>query len=187
MPATRTYPDKPEPEEIETFDGITMVSGTHLILSCTGTIRGTSCAIGIYSGPRPVSGALKTHNKCQILPPNYPQLLQVAELHAATMALDIAEEIIATGEIVDVVVLKVTSAAVHDGMVAWIDTWVPDGAGGYKTAAGGTVANGVHFARLDERIREFELKTQALVQFWLVKKGQNLEAEALATRAYIVD
>ena len=72
------------------------------------------------------------------------------------------------------------SAYVHNSMVSWVDRWLWNG---WQASTEGTVTNFRFFKELHERICEFEQNGMP-VQFWLVERAQNDDADRLANQAY---
>jgi ribonuclease HI len=129
-------------------------------------------SIGIFFGP----GCERNYG--EELPDDLPATNQVAELYAATTA--IQDTIDHEGDRKLCKLLIVTdSKYVVDGISDWIWKWKRNG---WKTSNGTAVTNRDGFEELDRLVKQLEAKDTD-VWFWHVPRALNREADRLAKEA----
>ncbi|KAJ7606632.1 ribonuclease H-like domain-containing protein, partial [Roridomyces roridus] len=140
--------------------------------ACAG--NGTPSAragVGVFFGPN------SPHNLSE--PITGTQTSQRAEILAATKALQQASLLLRDVLTVGKVVLICDSQYVVGAMTEWVFGWQDNG---WKNAAGKPVQNKAEFQALDKLIES--LQEDGLdVEFWLVGRGDNTQADELARGA----
>ncbi|KAI1826275.1 ribonuclease H-like protein [Xylaria intraflava] len=149
----------------------------------SGTLRATKSAFGVFFGPSRHNLALRVPDT-----PGYSHTGQRAELNAAIAAITASESVIRRGGqwhcegcpkpcVVNHLVIKSDSAYLVEGMTAHIEKWRENG---WRTAKNTKVKNQDLWTELYERVHTLHTDTGATVDFWLVPRDQNKDADRLA-------
>ena len=151
-----------------------------------GTDKAVKSACGVYFGP---GTSHEQRNLAYRIPddPDYAHTSQRAELHAALFALYAAKEYVAHGGqwncddcvepcSVKHVVIKSDSAYLVNSTIGPLEKWALNG---WRTAKKTPVKNRDLWEAMIHRLADLET-LGALVQFWLVPRKDNKEADELA-------
>ncbi|KAI0412934.1 ribonuclease H-like protein [Xylaria grammica] len=149
-----------------------------------GTPHATKSAGGVFfARGSPENLAFRVADK-----PGYPHTSQRAELSAAIVAIKISEKYVYNGGQWDCedcptpcavahLVIKSDSAYLVNGMTAHVEKWRQNG---WRTAKGTEVKNRDLWTKLDNRVCSLYDDTGVAIDFWLVPRDQNREADNLA-------
>jgi len=153
--------------------------GHNFVIAIDGACRGNGTAnsrasFGVFWG----EGA--AFNFSGLLPQDFSQTNQVAEVYAAIQALQEAQTRLELREgCVCKVLILTDSSYLVKGISEWIWKWK---ANGYRTSRNQPVVNGNLFAQLDKLVDVFE-RQDIPVWFWHVRREFNQAADALANQA----
>ena len=150
----------------------TMVIGIDGACRNNGRVNATA-SCGIYFD---ANSAFNSH---ALLQDTSRQTSQLAEIVAATRALNKVETILCPHSLTDHVILITDSSYLAQGMSNHIYQWQMHD---WKDTTGQKIVNRRAFQVLDGIIRRME-RDGVSVQFWLVPRGENLEANRLANTA----
>lgn len=148
----------------------TVVDNTGLMIWCDGACKGNGTAsarssIGLYLGPGHEA------NEGQLVPPDYPQTNQTAELWAVNQALRLGRHLAQKHGLTQIVIAS-DSEYVCAGLTKWVEQW--------RRNDFSNVHNGMFFHHLDTTIDEIKLESGIQTKLWKIKREFNQFADALA-------
>ncbi|CAK5269049.1 unnamed protein product [Mycena citricolor] len=180
IPTDFIRPLRPVSEVFEYRNGNRTVAKETIIVQVDGACSGNGrpearAGVGIYFGPGSVENVSRRIDG--------RQTSNHAEVRAALEAMKKLTEMFDNDRLLLVrrMVLLVDSSHVFRAMTEWIFSWRENG---WRTSGGAEVKNKACFQELDRIVTAYESHGFA-VQFWLVRREFNKEADLLAKNSYL--
>ncbi|KAL6881654.1 ribonuclease H-like protein [Trichoderma longibrachiatum] len=168
-------------QEMNAYTGQMSVDSRTVVVSIDGACRGNGtpsaqAAWGVYFGPQSM------HNECGLLDATLPQTSTRAEIEALSQALNIIRNYVSEDYSLLHYHIRTDSSYLVNTFSTWIHDWIKNGG---MNSRGKRAAHFEVLKRIEERLDDMTYGDDGgmTFRFWLVPRGENKEADALANQA----